>query len=137
MYKKLLLVIFLLGVKGVTYGQKELFVSATNKTMDGYITVGGLYNGWGLYLGAPYNDKQLINQKTGSISSEMKFGLLRSIKPNKVILGLGVQPVDAENKINAFIAYNPLKSTDMKLWIIGNVVNSTFTPGLGLSYNLK
>jgi hypothetical protein len=137
MYKKILLVILLLGVKGMTYGQKEVFVSATNKSMDGYITVGGLYNGWGVYLGAPYNDRDLVSQKTGSLSSQMKFGLLKTIRANKIMMGAGIQPVNYENKINAFIAYNPLKSTDMKLWLIGNVTSSTFTPGLGLSYNIK
>ena len=54
-----------LGVKAVTYGQREVFVSGTNKGLDGYITAGVLKNTWGLYVGAPYNDQQLANQKTG------------------------------------------------------------------------
>ena len=45
--------------------------------------------------------------------------------------------MDGENKINAFLAYNALKSSDLKLWVIGNLVGSNFTPGLGLSYKLK
>jgi hypothetical protein len=138
MYKKvLLLVIFLLGVKGMTYGQKEVFVSATNKGLDGYITIGGFKDTWGLYVGAPYNDHHLVNQKTGSISSQMKFGIMKIIKDDKILIGGGVQPVNDENKINAFLGYNPLNSKDLKLWIIGNVTGSQFTPGLGLSYKLK
>ncbi len=127
----------LLGVKAVTYGQREVFVSGTNKGLDGYITAGVLKNTWGLYVGAPYNDQQLANQKTGSLSSQMKFGVLKMIQPDKILIGLGVQPVNHENKINAFIGYNALKSTDLKLWLIGNLVGSNFTPGLGLSYKLK
>jgi hypothetical protein len=134
---KIILVMMLLGVKAVTYGQREVFVSGTNKGLDGYITAGVLKNTWGLYVGAPYNDQQLANQKTGSISSKMKFGVLKMIQPDKILIGVGVQPVNNENKINTFIGYNPLKSTDLKLWIIGNLVGSNFTPGLGLSYKLK
>jgi hypothetical protein len=67
----------------------------------------------------------------------MKFGILKMIQPDKILVGLGVQPVNHENKINAFIGYNALKSTDLKLWLIGNLVGSNFTPGLGLSYKLK
>jgi hypothetical protein len=134
---KIILVMMLLGVKAVTYGQREVFVSGTNKGLDGYITAGVLKNTWGLYVGAPYNDQQLANQKTGSISSNMKFGVLKMIQPDKILIGLGVQPVNNENKINAFIGYNALKSTDLKLWVIGNLVGSNFTPGLGLSYKLK
>jgi hypothetical protein len=134
---KIILVMMLLGVKAVTYGQREVFVSGTNKGLDGYITAGVLKNTWGLYVGAPYNDQQLANQKTGSLSSQMKFGVLKMIQPDKILIGLGVQPVNHENKINAFIGYNALKSTDLKLWLIGNLVGSNFTPGLGLSYKLK
>lgn len=127
----------LLGVKAVTYGQREVFVSATNKGLDGYITAGVLKNTWGLYVGAPYNDHELANQRTGSLSSQMKFGVLKMIQPDKILVGAGIQPVNNENKINAFIGYNPLKSSDLKLWVIGNLVGSKFTPGLGLSYKLK
>ncbi len=127
----------LLGVKAMTYGQQEVFVSATNKGLDGYITVGALKNTWGLYVGAPYNDQQLANQKTGSLSNQMKFGILKMIQPDKILIGGGIQPVNNENKINAFLAYNPLKSSDLKLWLIGNLVGSNFTPGLGLSYKFK
>lgn len=121
----------------MTYGQREVFVSATNKGLDGYITVGALKNTWGLYVGAPYNDQNLANQRTGSLSSHMKFGVLKMIQPDKILVGGGIQPVDGENKINAFLAYNALKSSDLKLWVIGNLVGSNFTPGLGLSYKLK
>ena len=121
----------------MTYGQKEVFVSATNKGLDGYITIGGFKDTWGLYVGAPYNDHHLVNQKTGSISSQMKFGIMKIIKDDKILIGGGVQPVNDENKINAFLGYNPLNSKDLKLWIIGNVTGSQFTPGLGLSYKLK
>ena len=127
----------LLGVKAVTYGQKEVFVSATNKGLDGYITVGALKNTWGLYVGAPYNDTNLANQKTGTITSNLKLGVLKMLQPDKILIGAGIQPVNNENKINAFIGYNALKSSDLKLWIIGNLVGSNFSPGLGLSYKLK
>jgi hypothetical protein len=137
MKSKIILVMMLLGVKAMTYGQQEVFVSATNKGLDGYITVGALKNTWGLYVGAPYNDQQLANQKTGSLSNQMKFGILKMIQPDKILIGGGIQPVNNENKINAFLAYNPLKSSDLKLWLIGNLVGSNFTPGLGLSYKFK
>jgi len=127
----------LLGVKAVTYGQREVFVSGTNKGLDGYITVGALKNTWGLYVGAPYNDTNLANQKNGTITSNLKLGILKMLQPDKVLIGAGVQPVNNENKINAFIGYNPLKSSDLKLWLIGNLVGSTFSPGIGLSYKLK
>jgi hypothetical protein len=134
---KIILVMMLLGVKAVTYGQKEVFVSATNKGLDGYITVGALKNTWGLYVGAPYNDTNLANQKTGTITSNLKLGVLKMLQPDKILIGAGIQPVNNENKINAFIGYNALKSSDLKLWIIGNLVGSNFSPGLGLSYKLK
>ncbi len=127
----------LLGVKAVTYGQKEVFVSATNKGLDGYITVGALKNTWGLYVGAPYNDTNLANQKTGTITSNLKLGVLKMLQPDKILIGAGIQPVNNENKINAFIGYNALKSSDLKLWIIGNLVGSNFSPGIGLSYKIK
>lgn len=127
----------LLGVKAVTYGQKEVFVSATNKGLDGYITAGVLKNTWGLYVGAPYNDQNLVNQKTGSITSNLKLGVLKMLQPDKILIGAGIQPVNNENKINAFIGYNPLKSADLKLWLMGNLVGSNFSPGIGLSYKLK
>jgi hypothetical protein len=134
---KIILVMMLLGVKAVTYGQQEVFVSATNKGLDGYITVGALKNTWGLYVGAPYNDTNLANQKTGTITSNLKLGVLKMLQPDKILIGAGIQPVNNENKINAFIGYNALKSSDLKLWIIGNLVGSNFSPGLGLSYKLK
>jgi hypothetical protein len=134
---KIILVMMLLGVKAVTYGQKEVFVSATNKGLDGYITVGALKNTWGLYVGAPYNDTNLANQKTGSITSNLKLGILKMLQPDKILIGAGIQPVNNENKINAFIGYNALKSSDLKLWIIGNLVGSNFSPGIGLSYKIK
>ena len=134
---KIILVMMLLGVKAVTYGQKEVFVSATNKGLDGYITVGALKNTWGLYVGAPYNDTNLANQRTGSITSNLKLGVLKMLQPDKVLIGAGIQPVNNENKINAFIGYNPLKSADLKLWLIGNLVGTNFTPGIGLSYKIK
>ena len=134
---KIILVMMLLGVKAVTYGQKEVFVSATNKGLDGYITVGALKNTWGLYVGAPYNDTNLANQKTGTITSNLKLGVLKMLQPDKILIGAGIQPVNNENKINAFIGYNALKSSDLKLWIIGNLVGSNFSPGIGLSYKIK
>jgi len=53
------------------------------------------------------------------------------------MLGAGVQPTTIGNKINAFLGYNPLKSKDMKLWLIGNLVGDQFAAGIGLSYKVK
>ena len=134
--KKLLVIAMLLGISNVVKAQ-ELFVSATNKGLDGYITGGYIKNGWGVFAGTKYNDGQIINAKTGSLSDQMKYGIIRVIKEDKMLLGVGIQPVGNSNKINAFIGYNPLKSKEMKLWVIGNLVGNEFAPGLGLSYKLK
>ena len=64
---KIILVMMLLGVKAVTYGQQEVIVSATTKGLDGYITAGALKNTWALYVGSPYNDQNLVSQNTGSL----------------------------------------------------------------------
>jgi len=125
-----------LGVKEIANGQ-EIFVSATNKSMDGYISVGYIQKGWGVFLGSAYNDNNLVNYKSGAISERMKYGIIKTIMEDKWLVGAGVQPTDRGNKLNAFVGYNPLKSKDMKLWLIGNVVGDVFTPGLGLSYKLK
>jgi hypothetical protein len=79
----------------------------------------------------------LANQKTGSITSNLKLGILKMLQPDKILIGAGIQPVNNENKINAFIGYNPLKSADLKLWLMGNLVGSNFSPGIGLSYKIK
>jgi hypothetical protein len=136
MKKVLLIVSILLGVKGVVNGQ-EIIATATNKSVDGYITLGYIKNGWGVFVGSKYNNKNLINSTSGVVSNQLKYGLIRTIKEDKWLVGAGIQPTDEGNKLNAFIGYNPLKSKDMKLWVIGNIVGDTFTPGLGLSYKIK
>lgn len=135
--KKLLLLTFLLILGIKINAQQTLFVSGTNKSMDGYITVGFLKNNWGLYAGAPYNDQDVVNTKTGTISSRAKFGILHLLPNHNWLLGVGIQPTNEGNKANAFLAYAPLKSNDIKLWMIGNLTGNNFTPGLGLTYKLK
>jgi hypothetical protein len=41
------------------------------------------------------------------------------------------------NKINAFVGFNPLHTKELNLWVIGNLVGNEFAPGLGLSYKVK
>jgi hypothetical protein len=136
MKKVLLMVAILLGVKEVANGQ-EIFASATNKAVDGYLTLGYINKGWGVFIGSRYNDNNLVSPKSGTISDQMKYGLIKTIAEDKWIAGAGVQPTNEGHKLNAFIGYNPLKSKDMKLWMIGNIVGDVFTPGLGLSYKIK
>jgi hypothetical protein len=143
-----------LGVKDVANGQKfeeridnflkigpnipqEVIVIGTNKSQDGYITGGFMLGRNGLYAGIPYNDKQILNRANGTVSRDMRFGILRQIQPNRLLLGVGAQPTDEGTKLHSFIGYNPLKSKDMKLWLIGNVTGSLFSFGLGLSYRIK
>ena len=45
-------------------------------------------------------------------------------------------PMVSTNKPNVWIGYAPLKSEGLKIWVIGNLVGSNFTPGLGLTYKL-
>jgi hypothetical protein len=134
--KKLLVMAVILGISITAKGQ-EIFASGTNKALDGYITAGYIKNGWGVYAGAPYNEQNLANPRTGNLSSNLKYGILRTISADKWLVGVGVQPTVVGNKINAFIGYNPLKSKDMKLWMLGNLVGDDFAPGLGLSYKIK
>lgn len=134
--KKLLVIAMLLGISNVVKAQ-EIIATATNKSVDGYITLGYIKNGWGVYIGSRYNDKSLVNTTSGVLSNELKYGLIKTISEDKWLVGGGVQPTKEGNKFNAFVGYNPLKSKDMKLWLIGNITGDTFTPGLGLSYKLK
>ena len=134
--KKLLVVAMLLGISNIAKAQ-ELFVSATNKGLDGYITGGYIKNGWGIFVGSKYNDNNLVSQKTGSLSNQMKYGIIRTVKQDKFLVGVGIQPVGDANKINAFVGFNPLNTKELNLWMIGNLVGSEFSPGLGLSYKLK
>lgn len=136
MKKIFLTAVLLLGVKGIANAQ-EVIATATNKSVDGYITLGYIKNGWGAYVGSRYDNKDLINVKSGTVSTQLKYGLIKTIKEDKWLVGAGIQPTNEGNKFNTFIGYNPLKSKDMKLWIIGNITGDTFSPGLGLSYKLK
>jgi len=134
--KKIIAIALFLGMGYIANGQ-ELFASATNKSLDGYVTAGYIKNGWGVYAGAPYNEQNLANPHNGTIASTMKYGIIRTIAADKWMLGAGVQPTTIGNKINAFLGYNPLKSKDMKLWLIGNLVGDQFAAGIGLSYKVK
>jgi len=149
--KKLSFIVALILGISVSASAQEWFITATRKggPSDGYITGGFMKKGWGAYAGLPYtelndeNSKGItippgVNTKTGTISSNMKFGVLRQLKENKAILGVGIQPTASGNKANAFLMYNPLRpSSVLNLWTIGNLVGGDFTLGLGLSYKLK
>jgi hypothetical protein len=147
--KKIFLVLtLLLGVEVVANGQ-EWFITATRKggPSDGYITGGFMKKGWGFYGGLPYGEVSKngsvtvppgVNTATGTISENMKFGVLRQLKEDKAIVGFGIQPTLGGNKPNVFLMYNPLRpSSVLNLWTVGNLVGSDFTLGLGLSYKVK
>jgi hypothetical protein len=148
MKKIMLLFVMLFGMNIVANAQ-DWFLTGTNKGVDGYITGGWMKKGWGVFAGLPHTelaDKNAngitippgINTKTGTISDKMKFGVLRQIKEDKMILGLGIQPTALGNKPNAFIMYNPLRpGNTINLWAIGNLVGDNFSLGAGLSYKIK
>ena len=149
MKKTILTVALLLGVKVATYSQdiksifdktksQEVLIFGTNKSQDGYITGGYMIGEWGLYAGFPYSERNnIINTSNGTVSKQMRFGILKQLKPDKILLGVGAQPTNEGTKLNWFIGYNPLKSKDMKLLITGNVIGSDFVLGAGLSYKIK
>ena len=149
MKKTILTVALLLGVKVATYSQdiksifdktksQEVLIFGTNKSQDGYITGGYMIGEWGLYAGFPYSERNnIINTSNGTVSKQMRFGILKQLKPDKILLGAGAQPTNEGTKLNWFIGYNPLKSKDMKLLITGNVIGSEFVLGAGLSYKIK
>ena len=138
-----------LGVKTVTNAQQikslfdktkhqEIFALGTNKSQDGYITGGFMLGEWGLYAGVPYSERNnTINTSNGTVSRDMRFGIMKTIRPEKIIGGIGAQPTLDGTKLHTFIGYNPLKSSDMKLWVIGNITGSVFSLGAGLSYKIK
>jgi len=76
--KKIIAIALFLGTGYMANGQ-ELFASATNKSLDGYVTAGYIKNGWGVYAGAPYNEQNLANPHNGTIASTMKYGIIRTI----------------------------------------------------------
>ena len=149
MKKTILTVALLLGVKVATYSQdiksifdktksQEVLIFGTNRSQDGYITGGYMIGEWGLYAGFPYSERNnIINTSNGTVSKQMRFGILKQLQPNKILMGLGAQPTNEGTKLNWFIGYNPLRSKDMKLLITGNVIGSEFVLGAGLSYKMK
>ncbi len=117
---------------------QEVLVFGTNKSQDGYITGGYLIGKYGLYAGIPFSQRSnVVNQSNGTVSGDMRFGVLSQLNPNKLMIGAGVQPTITGTKLHSFVAYNPLRSKDMKLWLIGNVTGSVFSLGAGLSYKIK
>jgi hypothetical protein len=148
--KKLSLIALILGIS-ISASAQEWFLTATRKggPSDGYITGGFMKKGWGFYAGLPYGEVQSanssgivippgVNTSTGTISENMKFGVLRELKQDKAVVGFGIQPTLAGNKPNAFLMYNPLRPSNvLNLWTIGNLVGGDFTLGLGLSYKVK
>ncbi len=149
MKKVLFLVTLFLGVKTVTNGQnsksifdktksQEVFAFGTNNSQDGYITSGFMLGEWGIYAGFPYSErKNILNTGNGTVSNQMRFGVMKSLIPEKFIGGIGAQPTIDGTKLHSFVGYNPLKSKDMKLWVIGNITGSVFSFGAGLSYKIK
>ena len=117
---------------------QEVLIFGTNKSQDGYITGGYMIGEWGLYAGFPYSERRnILNTSNGTVSNQMRFGILKQLQPDKILMGLGAQPTNEGTKLNWFIGYNPLRSKDMKLLLTGNVVGSEFIFGAGLSYKLK
>jgi hypothetical protein len=149
--KKLWFIVALMLGVSISASAQEWFLTSTRKggPSDGYITGGFMKKGWGFYAGLPYSEVQSannsgikippgVNTSTGTISENMKFGVLRQLKEDKAILGFGIQPTNGGNKPNAFLMYNPLRPSNvLNLWAIGNLVGSEFTLGLGLSYKIK
>ena len=149
MKKVIFLAVMFLGVKTTAIAQEtknffdksksqEVLIFGTNKSQDGYITGGYMIGEWGLYAGFPYSERRnIINTSNGTVSNQMRFGILKQLQPDKILMGAGVQPTNEGTKLNWFIGYNPLRSKDMKLLLTGNVVGSEFIFGAGLSYKLK
>lgn len=149
MKKIIFLAVMFLGVKTTAIAQEtknffdksksqEVLIFGTNKSQDGYITGGYMIGEWGLYAGFPYSERRnILNTSNGTVSNQMRFGILKQLKPDKILMGLGAQPTNEGTKLNWFIGYNPLRSKDMKLLLTGNVVGSEFIFGAGLSYKLK
>jgi hypothetical protein len=133
---KKLLLITILCLSAATANAQELFGSATNKGMDGYLTGGYIKNGWGAYAGFKYDADPMVSTRTGSFDKTMKFGIIRMDQNGRFMVGAGIQPVDNVNKPNVWVGYAPLKSEGIKIWVIGNLVGNNFTPGLGLTYKL-
>lgn len=148
--KKLMLLFVMLFSMNIVANAQEWFLTGTRKggPSDGYITGGYMKKGWGFFAGLPYNEVKDqnssgltippgVNTATGTISSNMKFGVLRQLKEDKAIFGFGIQPTANGNKPNAFLMYNPLRpGNSLNLWTIGNLVGGDFTLGLGLSYKV-
>lgn len=149
MKKIIFLAVMFLGVKTSAIAQEtknffdksksqEVLIFGTNKSQDGYITGGYMIGEWGLYAGFPYSERRnILNTSNGTVSNQMRFGILKQLQPDKILMGLGAQPTNEGTKLNWFIGYNPLRSKDMKLLLTGNVVGSEFIFGAGLSYKLK
>ena len=160
----LLLIVLLLGVKVNTFGQvrplgsfpmlekrqalvnrmlegqrptNEIFAYGTNTSTDGYIHGGYFFNQWGVYVGVHYKDDNVVSSESGTVSNTMRFGVMKNLQTNKWIAGMGIQPTSSGTKPHGFVGYNPLKSKDMKLWLIGNITGSVFSYGAGLSYKVK
>jgi hypothetical protein len=149
--KKLSFIVALILGISISASAQEWFITATRRggPSDGYITGGFMKKGWGFYAGLPYDEVKSanssgivippgVNTSTGTISENMKFGVLRELKQDKAVVGFGIQPTLGGNKPNVFLMYNPLRPSNvLNLWTIGNLVGSDFTLGLGLSYKLK
>lgn len=116
---------------------QEIIGIGTNQSQDGYITAGFFIGRWGLYAGIPYNEAKIISSATGTVSQKTRFGVLRMVQPGKWFCAAGLQPGLDGTKPHFMVGYNPLKSNDMKLWLIGNVTGSVATAGAGLSYRIK
>ncbi len=134
--KKLLFITMLLCF-GITANAQEFLGSATSKGSDGFITGGFVKKGWGVYAGFKYGQDNLINTKTATLGPNMRMGIIRMLPSERVMIGFGFQPQEDATKPNLWLGYAPLKSEGLKFWVIGSLVGSTFSPGLGLTYKLE
>ena len=137
--KKILFVFAMLGISFASNAQ-ELFGSATNSSIDGYITGGYIKRGWGLYGGYQYKEENPINQKTGTLAGNTKFGIIRMFASEKMMMGLGIQRDTRDNTKNApnvWVGWAPLKSEGLKIWLIANYNGDKIAPCLGITYKLS
>ena len=149
MKKILLLSAMLFGMSNLANAQ-EWFVSGVRKGGDtgGYITIGYIKKTWGLYGGLPYGQVTSatqsslsvpgVNAANGTISGDLKVGVLRKLVDGKFIFGVGIQPYNGANKPNVFLAYNPLKQTGpVNLYGLVDLVGGDARLGAGLSIKFK
>lgn len=132
---KKILLIALVGLSFISKGQ-NLFTSFTSQK-DNYMTLGYTgKNGWGVYGGFDLDDPNKIDVSEFALGKSLKLGGMKMFYHQRAIVGLGVIPRNDVFKPNLFLGIAPLKSNGFNLWVIGNMSGRTFSPGLGLTYNI-